>query len=162
MNAFTDFAAIKQQRLASVVTTAQTRFDWERLMREVSLIMPTGSWLQTTEASTTGDPATAGTVAAAAATGASTAPLGPTATFVGCTPRQSEVATLMVRMGEMHRATDVKLSESTREQPSGDASVDSCGSHYKFDVTVSFETAAPATEAPRGSVHVPASLGGGS
>ncbi len=162
MNAFTDFAAIKQQRLASVVTTAQTRFDWERLMREVSLIMPTGSWLQTTEASTSGDPATAGTAAAAAATGASTTPLGPTATFVGCTPRQSEVATLMVRMGEMHRATDVKLNESTREQQSGDASVDSCGSHYKFDVTVSFETAAPAKEAPRGSLRVPASLGGGS
>ena len=40
LGSFTNFAAIKDQRLASVVTTAQTRFDWERLMREVSMIMP--------------------------------------------------------------------------------------------------------------------------
>jgi Tfp pilus assembly protein PilN len=163
MDSFTDFASIKQQRLASVITTAQTRFDWERLMREVSLIMPDGSWLQTAEASTSGDPATAGAAAAAAATGAAAAPAGPSATFVGCTRRQSEVAKLMVRMGEMHRVTDVKLNESTSEQQSGgDAGVESCGSYYKFDVTVSFEPAAPAKEAPRGSVRVPASLGGGS
>jgi Tfp pilus assembly protein PilN len=163
MNSFTDFASIKEQRLGSVLTTAQTRFDWERLMREVSLIMPEGSWLQTADASTTGDPAAAGAVAAAAATGAAAAPAGPAATFVGCTRRQSEVATLMVRMREMHRATDVELNESTREQQSGgDAGVESCGSYYKFDVTVSFEPAAPVKEAPRGSLRVPASLGGGS
>jgi Tfp pilus assembly protein PilN len=163
MNSFTDFASIKEQRLASVMTTAQTRFDWERLMREVSLIMPEGSWLQTADASTTGDPAAAGAVAAAAATGAGAAPAGPAATFVGCTRRQSEVATLMVRMREMHRATDVELNESTREQQSGgDAGIESCGAYYKFDVTVSFESAAPVKEAPRGSLRVPASLGGGS
>ena len=40
--------------------------------------------------------------------------------------------------------------------------MDSCGPLYKFDVTVSFEPAAPVKEAPRGSVRVPASLGGGS
>ncbi len=163
MASFTDFAAIKQQRLTSVITTAQTRFDWERLMHEVSLIMPPGSWLKTTEASVSGDPATAGAAAAATATGQPSAPLGPSATFVGCTRKQSEVATLMVRMGEMHRASDVKLNESIVEQTSGgDAGVDSCGSLYKFDVTVSFEPAAPVKEAPRGSVRVPASLGGGS
>ena len=163
MDSFTDFASIKEQRLASVMTTAQTRFDWERLMREISLIMPEGSWLQTTEASTTGDPAAAGAVAAAAATGAGAAPAGPAATFVGCTRRQSEVATLMVRMREMYRATDVELNESTREQQSGgDAGIESCGSRYKFDVTVSFEPVAPVKEAPRGSLRVPASLGGGS
>jgi Tfp pilus assembly protein PilN len=163
MDSFTNFAEIKQQRLASVISTAQTRFDWERLMREVSLIMPDGSWLQKTEASTAGDPATAGTAAAASATGAPAAPVMPSATFVGCTRRQSEVAKLMVRMGEMHRASDVKLNESLQEQQSsGDAGVESCGSYYKFDVTVSFEPAAPVKEAPRGSVRVPASLGGGS
>ena len=65
LGSFTNFAAIKDQRLVSVVTTAQTRFDWERLMREVSMIMPEGSWLKTTSASVigeespTGEPTTA-------------------------------------------------------------------------------------------------------
>jgi hypothetical protein len=56
----------------------------------------------------------------------------------------------------------VKLNQSAVETADGEASIDSCGSLYQFDVTVSFEPVAPAKEAPRGSVRVPASLGGGS
>jgi Tfp pilus assembly protein PilN len=158
LGSFTNFAAIKDQRLASVVTTAQTRFDWERLMREVSMIMPEGSWLRTTSASVVGEASPTGETATPTAGAA----LNPTATFVGCTRKQSEVATLMVRMGELHRATDVKLNQSAVEAADGEASIDSCGSLYQFDVTVSFEPVAPPKEAPRGSVRVPASLGGGS
>jgi Tfp pilus assembly protein PilN len=159
LGSFTNFAAIKEQRLASVVTTAQMRFDWERLMREVALIMPEGSWLRTTEASVIGDP----NAAASAATSATpTVGISPAATFVGCTRKQSEVATLMVRMRQMHRVTDVKLNQSAQEQAESEASIDSCGTLYQFDVTVSFEPVAPANEAPRGSMRVPASLGGGS
>ena len=57
---YTDFASIAQTRLQSVAGVAQTRFDWERLMREVSRVMPEGSWLQATDASVTGDPTAAG------------------------------------------------------------------------------------------------------
>jgi Tfp pilus assembly protein PilN len=158
LGSFTNFASIKDQRLASVVTTAQTRFDWERLMREVSMIMPEGSWLKTTSASVLGEASPTGETAAPTAGAA----LNPTATFVGCTRKQSEVATLMVRMGQLYRATDVKLNQSAQETADGEASIESCGDLYQFDVTVSFEPVAPAKEAPRGSVRVPASLGGGS
>jgi Tfp pilus assembly protein PilN len=157
LGSFTNFAAIKEQRLVSVVTTAQVRFDWERLMREVSMIMPEGSWLKTTQASVLGDPD------AAADAAGSTAPVvaNPSATFVGCTKKQSEVATLMVRMRQMHRVTDVELNQSAQEAADGEASIESCGRLYQFDVTVTFEPVAT-KEAPRGSVRVPASLGGGS
>ena len=158
LGSFTDFASIKDQRLASVVTAAQTRFDWERLMREVSMIMPEGSWLRTSSASVLGEESSTGETATPTAGAA----LNPTATFVGCTRKQSEVATLMVRMGQLYRATDVKLNQSAQETTEGEASLDSCGRLYQFDVTVSFEPVAPAKEAPRGSVRVPASLGGGS
>ena len=157
LGSFTNFAAIKEQRLASVVTTAQARFDWERMMREVSMIMPEGSWLKTTQASVLGDQD------AAADAAGSTVPVvvNPAATFVGCTKKQSEVATLMVRMSGMHRVTDVELNQSAQEAADGEASIDSCGRLYQFDVTVTFEPVAT-QEAPRGSVRVPASLGGGS
>jgi Tfp pilus assembly protein PilN len=159
LGSFTDFASIKDQRLASVVTTAQTRFDWERFMREVSRVIPEGSWLQTTQASVLGDPNAAANPTDPAAAAAA---LSPTATFVGCTKEQSEVAKLMVRLRGLHRVTDVKLNESGQEQSGTSPTFESCGKFYKFDVTVSFEPAAPVKEAPRGSVRVPASLGGGS
>jgi Tfp pilus assembly protein PilN len=157
LESYTDFSAIKDQRKAAVVAAAKTRFDWERLMREISRVMPTGSWLQTTEASIAGDEAAAGAVADPAAS----APTGPTATFVGCTPKQSEVAKILVRLRGMHRVTDVKLNESALEQGNAEVTVDSCGPLYKFDVTVTFAPIA-LSEAPRGSSRVPASLGGGS
>jgi Tfp pilus assembly protein PilN len=157
---YSDFAEIAQTRLGSVTGVAETRFDWERLMREVSRVMPEGSWLQATDASVFGDP-TAGASAAVAGTPAAT-PVGPYASFVGCTPDQSDVARIMVRLRNMHRVEDVKLKESTQESVDGEATVDNCGSLYKFDVGVTFSTTAPASEAPRGSDRVPASLGGGS
>jgi Tfp pilus assembly protein PilN len=157
LGSFTDFAAIKDQRLASVVMAAQSRFDWERLMREVSMIMPEGSWLKTTQASVLGDPDAAADAAGTTPTG----PVSPAATFVGCMKKQSEVATLMVRMRQMHRVTDVELNQSAQETTDGEASIESCGHMYQFDVTVTFEPVAT-QEAPRGSVRVPASLGGGS
>jgi hypothetical protein len=156
LDSFTNFAAIKEARLAAVKTAADQRFDWERLMREVSRIMPDGSWLQTTEASVLGEetatPAVPGVVAG---------PASPTATFVGCTPKQAEVAKILVRLRGMHRVEDVELNESMREDGVTEVSVDSCGPFYKFDVTVTFSPADP-PEAPRGASSVPASLGGGS
>jgi Tfp pilus assembly protein PilN len=158
LDSFTNFASIKEQRLAAVVAAAQTRFDWERLMRELSRVMPSGSWLQTTQASVLGDPNAAAVPSAA---GAPITPSAPSATFVGCTPKQSEVAKILVRLRSLNRVVDVELNESLKEQGVQEVTVDSCGPLYKFDVTVTF---APATkaEAPRGSNSVPASLGGGS
>jgi hypothetical protein len=162
LDAFTDFSAVKQQRLEAVKTAAETRFDWERLMREISRVMPDGSWLQTTEASVKGDTADAATAPATANPAeAVTGPVSPTAQFVGCTPKQSEVAKILVRLRSMHRVTDVELNESLKEEGVSDVTVDSCGPLYKFDVTVTFAPTDTA-EAPRGSDTVPASLGGGS
>jgi Tfp pilus assembly protein PilN len=158
LGTFTNFATIKEQRLASVVTTAQTRFDWERLMRELSRVMPEGSWLQSSNSSVAGDPDDA---AEAAATGTVVAPA-PSTTLIGCTTSQSEVAKMMVRLEAMHRVIDVELNDSTKEQGTTETTLDSCGTRYQFNLTVNFEGTPPATEAPRGAPRVPASLGGGS
>jgi Tfp pilus assembly protein PilN len=159
--AYTNFAQLKEARVASVSTVADTRFDWERLMRELSRVMPAGSWLQTTDASVTGN-VTGSDPAPTSTTGVVVVPQ-PKANLVGCTPEQTDVAAMMVRMRELHRVSDVELNESVKELgASGDAGVDNCGRYYKFDITVTFDAAEPATEAPRGESQVPASLGGGS
>lgn len=158
--AFSSFAQVKQQRLASVSSVAQTRFDWERFMRELSLVMPAGSWLTTTEASVTG--ATDET-ASTSSTTTSTATAGvPTAKLVGCTHHQEDVARMMVRLRQMYRVTDVALNKSAQEQTGGETTIDQCGDLYKFDLSLTFSPAPPRTEAPDGTGSVPASLGGGS
>ena len=151
--AFGDFAQVKETRMASVRQLATSRFDWERLIRELARVLPSGSWLQSVDASTTGE--TSGEVAAEAGSG------GPTAQLTGCAPRQPDTAALLLRLRRMHRVEDVVLNESTREATGGPPTLDSCGRFYQFDVTVSF---APTVtkESPVGERRVPASLGGGS
>jgi Tfp pilus assembly protein PilN len=159
--AYTNFSQLKEQRIASVRTVADTRFDWERLMRELSRVMPSGSWIQATDASVTGN--VTGSDAVATTTTGQPVAAQPKANLVGCTPDQSDVAAMMVRMRQLHRVSDVELNESVRQLgTSGDASVDNCGQYYKFDITVTFDAAETSTEAPRGESQVPASLGGGS
>lgn len=154
---FTDFAQIAQTRVQSVAGVAAGRFDWERLMRELSRVMPSGSWLQSASASVSGQEqgSTSGT-AEAAGSGS------PSANLVGCTPEHSDVARMMVRLRQLHRVTDVELRQSTKDGEAGDAGLDSCGANANFDLTLTFSPTAPAAEAPRGATRVPASLGGGS
>jgi Tfp pilus assembly protein PilN len=159
LGSFTDFASIKEQRLTAVTAAAQTRFDWERFMRELSRVMPAGSWISTTTASVTGE--SVGTGSSSASADPLAVPT-PKANLVGCTPRQSEVARMMVRLEQMYRVTDVTLNESAQEQGGTDTTLQSCGRLYKFDLTVSFSPVQPANEAPKGETRVPASLGGGS
>lgn len=160
-DSFTDFADIAQTRAASVAAVASTRFDWERLMRELSRVMPAGSWLTSASASVTGATDAAGTTtpAAPATAGAGA----PSANLVGCTPKHSDVARMMVRLRQLHRVVDVELTQSTREnEASATAAIDSCGRNTSFDLTLTFSPTSPVADAPRGETRVPASLGGGS
>jgi Tfp pilus assembly protein PilN len=157
---FTEFEQIAQTRTASVAGVAATRFDWERFMRELSRVMPPGSWLQSADATATGAPAgQAGAPAPAAAGDTAT---GPTAKLLGCTPDHPDVARMMVRLRQLHRVTDVELTSSSKDTAAAAASLDGCGKNASFDLTVKFSPTAPVAEAPRGSNRVPASLGGGS
>ena len=158
---FTNFADIKATRLASVASVAESRFDWERTMRELSLVMPTGSWLKSADASVTGEIDGEETTSTSTTTAA--APTQPKAKLVGCTPHQADVARMMVRMRQMHRVTDVELNQSfTEVGASEEVTADSCGRYFEFDLTLTFSPAPATTEAPRGVSRVPVSLGGGS
>jgi Tfp pilus assembly protein PilN len=159
---FTDFADIAQTRAASVADAASTRFDWERLMRELSRVMPEGSWLTAASASVTGAPAVAANPTAAPAPAGATSTGGPSANLVGCTPKHSDVARMMVRLRQLHRVIDVELTQSSRGEDAGEATLDDCGAKTSFDLTLIFSPTSPVREAPRGATRVPASLGGGS
>ena len=162
-NSYADFAQIAETRMKSVSDVATTRFDWERFMRELSLIMPHGSWLQSADASVTGQPTSAGSTASGpTTTGATAATPQPAATLIGCTPGQDDVAGMMVRLGQLYRVEDVQLNDSTAGTKGQQVSLSNCGGLYTFNLTVKFTAAEPSREAPLGSRAVPASLGGGS
>jgi len=151
-----ELAAVKQERIAAVAALAGSRFDWERLMREVARVLPADSWLTTVTASTAGE-ASGGTPDPTAAAG------GPAVILEGCAPSQPEVATMLVRLGKLHGATDVILDESVRDADAAatdQAGPEDCGLGYRFAATVTFEIPQAAALGAAGQ-RVPASLGGG-
>src|SRR4051812_1999792 len=138
-----DFAKIKSDRVTSVMSLAQGRFDYERLVRELAHVPPPGARLRNAAATAAGAPTPAAPPAAgpvnAAATAAvgppTTAPAtpappaagatgtsapappvvsGPTLKLQGCARDQSQVAVTLVRLRELQGATDVSLDHSTR------------------------------------------------
>jgi hypothetical protein len=185
--AFGSFHSMKETREASVKQLAGGRFDWERLMREVALVLPKRTWVLEMTASTSaeGGTGTAGSTPGAStpppstkssSTGATGAagPPNPTVHLVGCALHQDDVAVLLVRLRKLNRATDVKFTESTKtEGDNGGAQAstgatgatgggnDTCGGgRFHYDATVTFSAPTPADLEQEG--HVRSALGGGS
>jgi Tfp pilus assembly protein PilN len=167
MGPFANFAQIKEQRVASVRQLADGRFDWERTVRELAHVLPTGVWLRDFDAAVTPSGEASG------AEGSTWA--GPSIRLHGCAQKQPQVAVMLVRLREMQGVHDVKLTDSTRgEDPekaattTGDSAAndtEDCGSHklranYEFNAVVEFEQAKPAPAPNAG--QTPVRLGGGS
>ena len=176
---FANFAQVKEQRVSSVRSLAEGRFDWERSVRELAHILPEGVWLRNVDASVTGEDAPGGS--AGASSGGTAAAAGPAIKLNGCAYRQPQVAVLLVRLREMKGVKDVKLSDSTRgdDQASSSSSappatgdsqpamVDGCGTrrdsaNYEFNATVEFDPAQMTGPAKPNAGKTPVRLGGGS
>jgi Tfp pilus assembly protein PilN len=184
LGAYGDFAKIKAERVKSVQTLAQGRFDWERLVRELAHVLPSDVWLVNASASATpadasATPGAAGATGGVAATpGAALVSAGPTLTIQGCARDQAQVAVTLVRLRELQGAEDVSLEHSTQGDDGSGSSGSSapsapatgsggsggdCGStggkpNYSFQANVTF-----AAQQPEGQAgDVPNRLGGGS
>lgn len=151
LQAYGDFASIKAARESAVKQVAEARFDYERLMREVALVLPHDSYLTNFSAA----PAGAGTDTTSTATTST----GPTVTMSGCAPSHKGVAKVIVRLRQMHNVTDVNLASSTKgtSTAGGTTGTTSAACKVAWTGSVSFDAeTAPTTPTP-----VPARLGGG-
>jgi Tfp pilus assembly protein PilN len=183
--AFGNFHAIEQTRSASVQQLAGGRFDWERMMRELALVLPAHTWLLNANAATsaagaaggaaggasTPAPPATGSPAAAAGDSASSGASSPTLDLKGCALKQNDVAVVLVRLRKLYLVDNVNLNESAQEttdkgvQTTSDSAggSDTCGSgRFKFDVSVTFSAPTTKSDKPAGGGKVPAKLGGGS
>lgn len=161
---FGNFAAIKEQRVASVRQLADTRVDWERSVREIAHLLPEGVWLRDFDAGVTTAPT--GNVAPGAAESTST---GPSIKLHGCAQKQPQVAVMLVRLRAMNGVHDVKLSDSTRgtdpDEAQGAKDTEGCGTHnlranYEFNAVVELD--APKPVPTDKAANTPVRLGGGS
>jgi len=153
LGSFGNFQQIKQQREAAVRGLALTRFDYERLMRELALVLPENVYLTTFAAAPGGE----GEAAPPTGTGAAAVTAtGPTLTIAGCAPSHREVAATVVRLRRMHNVSEVNLNSST--EAAGDApDTTAAGCRTTWNAVVTFDAEAAPPDRP----SVPLRLGGG-
>lgn len=156
--AYTEFRTMSEQRVTTVSDLADSRFDWERVMRELALILPSDAWLVgltataapgvSVEGGSTGD-----------TSGMRGAVPGPALELSGCAKGQEAVASFVTSLEDIDGVTrvGVESSELPEKGPDkggggGSESGDECRTQKfiaKFAIVVAFD-AAPVAEAASG------------
>jgi Tfp pilus assembly protein PilN len=158
---YAEFASLQEQRELTISSLAQSRFDWERVLRELAIIIPADITLNNLEATTSGQ-AEGGTESAA---GVGTAP---SMVMAGCAPSHDAVAAFVAALKDIDGVTRVGLDNSTKAgdaEGSGSAAAESgegCTGPDKrtsFGLTAVFDgvaVPADAAAAPAAPVAAPA------
>lgn len=113
------FADMKEQRERSIRAVAETRFDYERLTRELARVLPTGVWVGHLEVAPA--PPDADATAAGVDSSLGSQPTPPAMTISGCAPDQDVVADTLDRLRALTGTTNVTLGSSSRSDASGTA-----------------------------------------
>jgi Tfp pilus assembly protein PilN len=114
--AYTQFQTLHEQRLATITSLADSRFDWERVMRELALILPHDAWMTelSASASASGETST-GTLR-------NTVP-GPALELGGCASGQEAVAGFVTSLKDIDGVTRVGVESSELPTPEEGAGV---------------------------------------
>lgn len=145
---YTQFHSVREQRVATMTALADSRFDWPRVMRELSLLLPLDVHLSSLEA--TASPAAGGGGVAMRASIA-----GPALELVGCAASQSSVGGFVEALKSIDGVTRVGVQSSAigGSSESGSAEASTCGAGKdvaQFQMIVGFDAAPAQVEAEAG------------
>jgi Tfp pilus assembly protein PilN len=104
--AFTEFRNLSERRAVTVQDLADSRFDWERVMRELSLVLPGDVWLTNLVASAVGGGDGGG------GGGLTNGALGPTLELDGCAVGHEAVAGFVTALEDIDGVTRVGVDSS--------------------------------------------------
>jgi Tfp pilus assembly protein PilN len=150
--AYAQFRALSEQRVATVTSLADSRFDWERVMRELSLVLPSDVWLVSLNATATPSTALGGGEGGGESSGGGGglrgATQGPALEISGCARGQEGVAGFVTALKGIDGVTRVGVQSSELGSggsgAGGGSGGDDCRTRdfiAKFILTVAFDAA---------------------
>ena len=147
--AYTQFQTLHEQRVATITSLADSRFDWERVMQELALILPHSVWLTELNASASSESSSGGGGGELRGSIA-----GPALSLEGCATGQEAVAGFVTALKDIDGVTRVGVESSElSNQEEGSGSAGGSGSESgggdcqtrkwiaKFSVVVAFDAA---------------------
>jgi Tfp pilus assembly protein PilN len=135
--AYVNFKQVAETRSRTVSELADARFDWARVIRQLSLVLPGDIYLDKLTASGGGGGSESGIV-------------GPSLALVGCGFNQPAVGSFITALREIDGVTRVQLTKSTivATGSSSGAGSDPCAVSGKaqFEMVVAFDAAPPSPD----------------
>jgi Tfp pilus assembly protein PilN len=162
---YANFASLAQARTATVSSLAQSRFDWERVVRELADVLPSDVWLTQLAGTVVPDVTLDGAPSLASRASVT----GPALEIVGCASNQESVAKFVAALEDIDGVTRVGLQSSVKPDSADSSGGDPGGASGecrtrafipKFEIVAAFDAApvpagattaagtAPATPAP--------------
>lgn len=148
---YVQFAELHQARVETVNSLADSRFDWERVMRELSKIQPSNVWLTSLNASASPESAVAGGGSSESSGGSSLrgSIAGPALEISGCSTGQDAVAGFVAALRQIDGVTRVGVESSAlaplgNEGEGGGGGGDNCRTRdfiAEFQLVVAFDAA---------------------
>jgi Tfp pilus assembly protein PilN len=151
------FASLKQARVQTIQSLAASRFDWQRVMRKLAVVIPSNVWLTSlvgTVAPGVQLQSSGGGGGSGDSSGLRSAMAVPAVELSGCTTGQAEVSRFMSRLRVIDGVTRVSLVSSAKSDTGGGSSGGTTGSsggsggstkceseasrHPQFDLVVFF------------------------
>jgi Tfp pilus assembly protein PilN len=136
LQAFANFRAVQDQRSSTITSLAQSRFDWQRVLNELSRVVPSNIWLVQLQG--TANPQVS--VPDGPEITIRDDVTGPALELVGCAPSQDAVAGLVSGLEEIDGVTRVGLQQSEKVEDTGSASGASVSSASGEDTTTECRT----------------------
>jgi len=162
---YIQFQTLHEQRLATITSLADSRFDWERVMRELAIVLPRDVWLVELNATASPEASTSG--GGGSGTNLRGSIAGPALEIEGCGAGQESVAGFVTALKDMDGVTRVAVASSelpTQEEGSASTeggeseSTSECRTRKfitKFTVVIAFD-AAPVPVTAEGEGEAPA------
>lgn len=141
--AYTAFRSLHDQRVATVTSLADSRFDWERVMRELSLVLPSDVWLTNLGASVAPGVSIEGG-GSSPASGLRGGAAGPALELDGCAVGQEAVAGFVTALKDIDGVTRVGVQSSGLGEEGGGGSESDCrtrGFIVQFAIAAAFDAA---------------------
>ena len=153
---YTQFHSVREQRIATMVSLADSRFDWSRVMHELSLVLPANVWLS----SLTGTASPEASPAGGASVSLRGLIPGPALELVGCATSQAAVAGFVQAVKDIDGVTRVGTPSSSlgSGESSGTASASTCQTQEsvaQFQMVIAFDAAPVSAEATGEAVAAP-------
>jgi Tfp pilus assembly protein PilN len=157
--AYTQFQVMSEQRVQTVVSLADSRFDWPRVMRELALVLPDD--VRLTELSASAGAGAGGSEGGGEGIGGVQ---GPSLELNGCTSGQDAVAGFITALKDIDGVTRVGLQSSSAGEESSSGGGGECGGAgfgTQFALLVAFDAAPlPVVEGTEGVLEAEAETEG--